>query len=556
MEDTRLLFSSQAIADEDDYDINLSKVEIPVKYGSFSSLESGTLLDIEPNLNNYDDYDNNNENEQIKELSTEVPQGRHLGVFSTMVLFICRMVGSGIFATPSSILVNCGGNATLFLGVWIIAALVALSGLYLFLEFGSWLPRSGGKKNFLEQAYNKPKLMMSVSFGLFSVLTGLAMSNSIIFGKYVSSILDIQNLLYSRYISISLIVTVIIIHGFSVKTGVRIQNFLGGLKFILIFLICATGFYSMFFYDNSNENNLILWKDFQYDSELSLSSLASAFINAFFCFSGWDSVHAVSSEIKNPNRTLKLAGPMSLFICFICYLMMNLAYLKVLTYEEIKEAGPLVGSVLFIKLFGDTIGGKLMSLSIILSSISNVFIVLYGISRMNQEIFREGYLPFSKYLVKNWPTGAPFPSLLIGGLLSISWLVFLPPAGKSFDYLVNMEGYGNQFFLLLISIGIFIFRREQQYATASIRCPNMCVWTIILVSMYLLIAPFIGNQDINSVGHFPPYQVTALLLVYTGFLYWFITFYLTPKIFCYKLIRKVVIQKDGLSTTEWIHNYN
>ena len=31
----------------------------------------------------------------------DVPQGRHLGLFSTIVLFVARMVGSGIFATSS-----------------------------------------------------------------------------------------------------------------------------------------------------------------------------------------------------------------------------------------------------------------------------------------------------------------------------------------------------------------------------------------------------------------------------------------------------------------------
>lgn len=125
---------------------------------------------------------------------------------------------------------------------------------------------------------------------------------------------------------------------------------------------------------------------------------------------------------------------------------MHVAYTKVLSYEEIKNAGPLVGSVLFRKLFGEYVGGKLISSPNGLPSTSNIFIVLYGISRLNQEVFREGYLPFSNTLAINWPKDAPIPSLLMCEFLTTIWLSILPSEGTSFDYLVNMEGYGNKFF--------------------------------------------------------------------------------------------------------------
>lgn len=120
MEADMLLVNNQlgAVGDGDAATDELN--QISVKYGSFSSLKFENLLDDIP-----------------KRIITEVPQGRHLGIFSTMVLFVSRMVGSGIFATPSRIFVNCGGNPLLFFAIWTLAALVAYSGLYVFLEFGS-----------------------------------------------------------------------------------------------------------------------------------------------------------------------------------------------------------------------------------------------------------------------------------------------------------------------------------------------------------------------------------------------------------------------------------
>lgn len=403
---------------------------------------------------------------------------------------------------------------------------------------------------------------MSVTFACYTVLTGFTMSNAIVFGKYflcaigLSDVSQNNNSNASKFISIAVVLLGISIHGTSVRFGVKIQNFLGGMKFILIGMMCLIGVYSLTIWQSdANEVTSIPAYAFQDGAVVSASSVATAFISTFFCFTGWDSVHSVASEIKNPTRTLKIAGPLSLFICFVCYTMMNIAYFKVLTYDEIRQAGPLVGSVLFTKLFGVNFGGRLLSFSVALSTLSNIMVVLYGVSRMNQEVFREGYLPFSIPLASNWPWGSPLPSLLLCGLLSVTWLVILPPGGSSFDYLVSMEGYGSQFFLLLVAIGIFIYRKKHRDQKPSTRASSVGVLSIILVSIYLMVAPFFGNQDANKTGFLPPYQVTALALIGICILYWLIKFYTLPKIFKYELIPRIVVLDDGLVVTKWIRSY-
>lgn len=531
------------VVQKENNDLERGNQDEEIGYGSFSSME------IE-------------RNDILVDAFVEVPQGRHLGLFSTMVLFVSRMVGSGIFATPSSIFVNCGGNVVIYFGVWILAAVISFAGLFLFLEFGSWLPRSGGRKNFLEQTYTRPKLMMSVTFAAYTVLTGFTMSNAIVFGKYFLSAIGYQGIAdhssASKYISIAAVITGVLIHGFSMKTGVRIQNFLGGLKFVLIGIMCLLGVYSLLFYapaaDEGETSSIPLYA-FQDEAMATTSSLATAFINAFFCFTGWDSVHAVASEIKNPKRTLKIAGPASLIVCFICYSMMNLAYLKVLSYEEIKQAGPLVGSVLFAKLFGPHLGAKLLSSSVALSTASNILVVLYGVSRMNQEVFREGYLPFSSILASNKPWNSPLPALLVCGTLSVSWLILLPAEGASYDYLVSMEGYGNQFFLLLVAIGIFIYRRKRQGEKPDTKAPSAGVVALIMVSTYLLAAPFLGDRVSERVSFLPPYQITALTLIAVCFLFWFVKFFLLPRMLGYVYKQRIVTLSDGLVVTKWVKCY-
>ena len=517
-------------------------------YGSFCSLDA-------------------EEHHKATEQLIEVPQGRHLGIYSTTILFVSRILGSGIFTIPSSMYVNCGGNVTIFFIIWIITAMLAFAGLYLFLEFGSWIPKSGGRKNFLEQTYTKPNLMMSVTFACYSILSGLTLSNSIVFGKYVlysmgyNEIEGTREETYSKIISVLVILLAVLIHGISVRRGIFIQNLFGSLKLIMIILMCGTGLYALFVYDNSNVVDIAMkpnnfhYLSFEENSMISISSIAAAITSSFFCFAGWDSVHSVVSEIKNPSRTLKISGPISLVICFICYILVNLAYLKVLTFEEIKNAGPLIGSVLFLKLFGPFVGGKILSMTVALSALSNILVVTYGISRMNQEIFREGFLPGSKFMASNYPGDAPLPSIALCGILTIIWIMILPDNSSSFDYLINMEGYGNQFFLFLVAIGLFIYRYNHKDSDKkpSIKASSTGVLALSSLSLYLLAAPFIDRKDhANTIENMPPYQITTLIMIGICFCYWFQKFHLFPKIGGYKLKAKFVILKDGLIMTKWV----
>ncbi|CEP65075.1 Mup3p LALA0_S21e00276g [Lachancea lanzarotensis] len=517
------------------------------RYGSFSSLQSTDLIE-----------------HQNVGLHNEVPQGRHLGVFSTIILFVSRIIGSGIFAAPSSIYVGCGGNTAVFLAVYCCAAIMAFAGLYLFLEFGSLIPRSGGKKNFLEAAYTRPVRMMSVSFTTYTVLMGIAVSNAIVFGKYVlyGSGFDedfVDSSMACNYIGAVLVIFIALIHGYSVKIGVKVQNLLGGLKLVFALIISLSGIYAVAFYGKQDGNPktpiLNLSSLSKSHSTITISSLTTAFIQAFFCFAGWDSVHSVTSEIKNPGRTLKIAGPLSLGFCLFCYLSLNVAYLKVFTYEEFKAAGPLAGSILFTRLLGENIGRKLITFGIALSAGSNLFVVVYSTSRMNQECFKEGFLPFSKIMASNKPWGAPLFSSLLCAAFTTFWLLLLPSAGGAYSYLVALEGYANQLVILLVAVGLFIYRRKNIDEVAAIRASSIGVWALIVLSVYLLVGPFIGDQQEASVRHLPPYPIAALFLIAVCIFFWFLNFVALPKLAGYELKRRVHIMDDGLLTIDWCKEY-
>ncbi|KAG9719847.1 hypothetical protein KCU73_g14685, partial [Aureobasidium melanogenum] len=89
--------------------------------------------------------------------------GRHLGLWSTVALIVGRIIGTGIFSTPSSIVSSVGSVGAAFM-LWLLGFASCLSGLCIWLELGCMIPRSGGEKVYLEAAYKRPKLLATTFF--------------------------------------------------------------------------------------------------------------------------------------------------------------------------------------------------------------------------------------------------------------------------------------------------------------------------------------------------------------------------------------------------------
>lgn len=53
---------------------------------------------------------------------------------------------------------------------------------------------------------------------------------------------------------------------------------------------------------------------------------ATATFKVLNAYAGWSNVNYVMNDVKNPVRTLKIAGPLGLGICAIFYLLANVAY--------------------------------------------------------------------------------------------------------------------------------------------------------------------------------------------------------------------------------------
>ena len=123
--------------------------------------------------------------------------GRHLGVFScTMLMYVLsyttpahcqrphfsvgRIIGTGIFSTPSSILLSSVNSVGATLMLWVLGFVLSFCGLFIWLEFGTMIPRSGGEKVYLEAVYKKPKFLATIIFATNAILLGFTAAGCIV----------------------------------------------------------------------------------------------------------------------------------------------------------------------------------------------------------------------------------------------------------------------------------------------------------------------------------------------------------------------------------------
>lgn len=145
--------------------------------------------------------------------------------------------------------------------LWTLGLLLAGAGLCVWLELGCMMPRSGGEKVYLEAAYRKPKLLITVVFAVQAVALGFTgkqgLENSKITpltktnNKAQGCIVFASNVVVAagktateweeRGIAIAVIVSITLLHTFLPGWGVRGMNILSAIKVIVLVFIVVTG---------------------------------------------------------------------------------------------------------------------------------------------------------------------------------------------------------------------------------------------------------------------------------------------------------------------------
>ncbi|KAH9836156.1 high affinity methionine permease [Rhodofomes roseus] len=473
--------------------------------------------------------------------------GRHLGVFTCTMLIVGHIIGTGIFSTPSSILESVGSvGASMML--WVLGFALSFCGLFIWLEFGTMIPRSGGEKVYLEAAYKRPRHLATIMFATNAILLGFTASNCIVFA---SNILEAAGATTTRWnergIAIGVIVFVTILHGFTPHIGIILMNLLSVFKIVILVFIVIAGWVVLSGRTSVADPHANFRNAFAGSSQSSFD-YATATFKVLYAYGGWSSVNYVMNNVRDPVRTLKISAPLGLTICAVLYLLANVAYFAAATKEEIANSGVTVASLFFAKVFGPT-AQKALTVFVALSALGNVITVTFSSARVNQELAKEGIpLPFgNRFWASNWPTGkTPMPGLIIHLIPSVI-VILAPPPNIAYPFILDVEGYPSQIINLFVVIGLFWLR----YRKPNAHRPFKVWWPLavfyLAAAVFLLVAPFIRPP--GGVGDTPPlpyylYCLVGIAIMFAGVLWW-AGWRVVPRWFGYKFVARKEALKDG-----------
>lgn len=254
----------------------------------------------------------------------------------------------------------------------------------------------------------------------------------------------------------------------------------------------------------------------------------------------------VLNEVKNPVRTIKVAGPLGLSICGVLYLLANVAYFAAATPQEIAASGTTVAAYFMGKVFGRS-AERALSVLVALSAFGNVMTVTFAQSRVNQELAKEGVIPWPRFWASNWPFGSPSAGLVLHFIPSLIVIVAIP-FGNAYNFIIDLEGYPASVLNFLVVSGLFYLRFDKPHAAR----PFKVWWPIAAFFMvgqaFQLVAPFLRPP--NGVGDTPPlpywlYCVVGIGVLLLSVVYWFVWWVAAPKLGRYRLEPRNEPLSDG-----------
>ncbi|KAA8645954.1 hypothetical protein EYZ11_002515 [Aspergillus tanneri] len=375
---------------------------------------------------------------------------RRFGLLSTTFLITNRMIGTAIFSVPSSI-AQSTGSAGAALVLWLFGFLLSLCGFLIYLELGSLMPRNGGERVYLQAAYPRPPLFMSTVFATHIIFLGFTGTKS-----RIGTVVIAENVLLAigvtakewvkRSIAVSIMACIAAMHIGTKNWGIRLmvsgaayyysdindnpnpQNILASVKLLVLVLIILAGLVAL---HGDLPNVPHPGASFRHPFMGASSSILDytfSYFKVLASYQGWSNAGYVLDEVKNPRRTLKVAGILGLSSVGVLYFMVNVAYFAAATPEELSQTGVTVAALFIGRVFGE----KMQCLSAVLaalSSLGNIMTASFSMSRVVQGFAEEEILPFSAFFARRTHFGTPAGAF---GLVFLSsfLMVLCIPFGK------------------------------------------------------------------------------------------------------------------------------
>jgi APA family basic amino acid/polyamine antiporter len=415
---------------------------------------------------------------------------RKLSLLDSLAIVVGIVIGGGIFLVPNLVARNLGSQASI-LGVWLFAGVASFFGALACAELGAALPATGGQYVFLREAYG-PLGGFLYGWTMFVVARTAQVSwMAVTLALYVSYFVPLTPLV-SKLLGIAAIVILATVNYRGVSGGALVQK---GFTFakVLGLLIIIGG--SFFFRGNAGAASVASMPQF------SLSHFGVALIACLLAYDGWVQVTFVAGEIRDPKRNILRALALGVGICIAIYMLVNLAYLHVMSIPEIA-ASDHVGASAAERVLGPA-GGTLVAVIILLSIIGTINGCFLTSPRIYFAQARDG-LFFAKFAEVHPRFSTPAFSIVAQAI----WAVILLLSG-TYETLLDYAMFALWISYALMVAGMMVLRRKQPALERPYRMWGYPVTPLL----FLAVA---GGFLVNTLIEKPGPSLAGLALIATG----------------------------------------
>lgn len=406
-----------------------------------------------------------------------------LGLFTTTMLVVGGVIGSGIFRKPG-VMAGYLGSTELLLAVWVLAGVITLFGALTNAEISSFITETGGQYVFFERMYG-PFVAYLFGWAVFAVIqTGSIAALAYVFAEYFTKLQPLPELggaaagwsfhvpfvgdiaplreFGVKCLASFVIVVLTTVNYLGVRLGGVVQNIftvakLGGMAalFLAAFLVPGAG-------GSVKHLSTSVHALQKHGFEL-LVAIAAALQGAFWAYDGWVKTTFFAGEVRDPQRTVPRATVLGMFIVTGIYLALNLAYCWVLPAELMAQSRLVAADVAERVMSG---GAKWIAVVVMCSTFGANNATVLASARVYFAMARRNVFP--ALLGRAHPRfHTPAASLVVQGLWSIA-LVF----SGTFDQLTDTLIFVSWIFYGMGAYGVFVLRRKEPDAPRPYKVPG------------------------------------------------------------------------------------
>jgi APA family basic amino acid/polyamine antiporter len=449
---------------------------------------------------------------------------RTLGLRLAIFLVIGNIIGSGVYKKVAPMAAELHSSGWVLI-CWVLGGVISLFGALSNAEIASMLADTGGEYTYYKKIYGK---FFSYLYGwsnFTAIKTAAIAGIAYVFAQSLNSMVHLPPVFASladtsllgifypfeafqvKLTAILLIVILTWVNTRGVKTGAGLST---GLMLLVLAGIAVIVLFGL------TSPQATVSAPFQLKvinaGPVTISSIFTAMLAAFWAYEGWNSVGFLGGEIKEPHRNVPLSITIGLLIVITVYILVNVTYLALLPVPglvEMQAAGHSIAAVEAVKVFWGHGGVVFISSLILVTTLGCTHTTILSNARTYYAMASEGLI-FPKVSKLN-SAQVPGNALWYQGI----WACLLVLSG-TFDQLTDMLIFAAFIYYGATTLGVFILRRKMPDAPRPYK-----VWGYPVVPGLFIL--FCLALICNTVITRPREAAIGLTLILLGvpFYWWF-----------------------------------